>query len=55
MYKTYLYPLEDIKTEGQGKALADAIDGLSKGNVPAMAKYKGSKIWGEAVCSFLRS
>ncbi|UNI19024.1 hypothetical protein JDV02_005243 [Purpureocillium takamizusanense] len=55
MYKTYLYPLADIRAEGQGPALADAIEGLARGNAPGMAKYKGSKIWGEAVCRFLRS
>ncbi len=54
-YKTYLYPLVDIKAEGQGEALGEAIEGLSKGNVPEMARYKRGTVWGEAVCKYLRS
>ncbi|KAI9047428.1 hypothetical protein LZ554_008872 [Drepanopeziza brunnea f. sp. 'monogermtubi'] len=53
-YKTYVYPLSDIKKEGNGPALADAIDGLRKGNVPGMFAYKGAGIWGESVMEYLR-
>lgn len=52
-FKTYLYPLSDIKAEGSGPALADAIDGLS--NVDGMPRYRGSLSWGAAVKHYLRS
>ncbi|KAK3940872.1 hrq family protein 2 [Diplogelasinospora grovesii] len=54
-FKTYLYPLTDIKTEGLGPQLADAIEGLKEGNAPGMWVYKGGVRWGKAVCEFLRS
>jgi len=54
-FKTYLYTLQEIKDEGLGEDLANAIDGLKEGSVPAMNFYKKGVIWGEAVKSFLRS
>ncbi|KAL2201656.1 hypothetical protein CC79DRAFT_1374297 [Sarocladium strictum] len=54
-FKTYLYPLPDIKAEGSGPQLANAIEGLKKGNAPGMWVYKGSVRWGERVCEYLRS
>ena len=54
-FKTYLYPLRDIKEEGLGEELAQAIDGLKEGSVPAMHFYKRGVVWGEAVKAFLRS
>ncbi|KAK3346138.1 hypothetical protein B0T25DRAFT_269888 [Lasiosphaeria hispida] len=54
-FKTYLYPLGDIKAEGLGPQLADAIEGLKAGNAPGMWVYKGSVRWGQAACGFLRS
>ncbi|KAK0724650.1 hypothetical protein B0H67DRAFT_479811 [Lasiosphaeris hirsuta] len=54
-FKTYLYPLAEIKAEGLGPQLADAIEGLKAGNAPGMWVYKGSVRWGKAVCEFLRS
>jgi len=54
-FKTYLYPLKDIKDEGLGEELAQAIDGLKEGSVPAMHFYKRGVIWGEAVKKYLRS
>jgi hypothetical protein len=54
-FKTYLYPLKDIKDEGLGEELAQAIDGLKEGSVPAMHFYKRGVIWGEAVKRYLRS
>ena len=53
-YKTYIYPLSDIKNEGNGPALADAVDGLRTGNSPEMYSYKGAGIWGEQVTAYLR-
>lgn len=54
-FKTYLYPLQEIKEEGMGEDLASAIDGLKDGSVPGMNFYKKGVIWGEAVKAFLRS
>lgn len=36
----YLYPLQEIKDEGNGPAMAAAIDGLKEGNVPSIWNYK---------------
>ncbi|KAF8244415.1 hypothetical protein K440DRAFT_663452 [Wilcoxina mikolae CBS 423.85] len=54
-YKTYLYPLTDIKAEGNGEALASAIEGLSLGNVPEIARYKRATVWGKSLSRWLRS
>jgi hypothetical protein len=54
-FKTYMYPLKDIKDEGLGEELAQAIDGLKEGSVPAMHFYKRGVIWGKAVKEYLRS
>ncbi|KAL2264162.1 hypothetical protein VTK26DRAFT_1280 [Humicola hyalothermophila] len=54
-FKTYLYPLEDIKAEGLGHQLADAVEGLKAGNAPGMWEYKGAVRWGKAACEYLRS
>lgn len=53
-FKTYLYPISEIKEEGLGEDLATAIDGLKAGSVPQMNVYKKAIVWGEAVQSFLR-
>lgn len=53
-FKTHLYPLADIRNEGHGPALADAIEGLDSGNAPGMWAYKGAERWGRGVCEFLR-
>jgi len=53
-FKTYLYPLADIKAEGLGPQLADAIEGLKAGNAPGMWVYKGGVRWGKAACEYLR-
>lgn len=54
-FKTYLDSLRDIKLEGLGDDLAEAIDGMKTGNVPGMAAYKRQPVWGEAAKEFLRS
>ena len=54
-FKTYLYPLKEIKEEGLGDELAKAIDGLKEGSVPAMHFYKRGVVWGEVVKKYLRS
>lgn len=53
-FKTYMYPVDDIKKEGLGPDLAEAIQGLKKGNAPAMWVYKGGVKWGEELCEYLR-
>ena len=54
-FKTYLYKLSEIKEEGLGPDLADAIDGLGLGNVPEMKVYKRGVVWGEKIQEYLRS
>ncbi|KAK8050122.1 hypothetical protein PG994_011852 [Apiospora phragmitis] len=54
-FKTYLYPVTDIKAEGLGPEVADAIEGLPRGNAPGMWKYKGGVRWGKSICAYLRS
>ena len=54
-FKTYMYPIREIKKEGMGKELAMAIDGLKEGSVPEMMFYKRRVVWGEAVKEFLRN
>ncbi|KAF9870641.1 hypothetical protein CkaCkLH20_11947 [Colletotrichum karsti] len=54
-FKTYLTPLEEIKDEGLGPQVADAIEGLKTGNAPGMWVYKGATRWGKGACEYLRS
>ena len=54
-FKTYLYRLDEVKEEGLGPVLAEAIDGLGKGSVPGMAFYKRGVVWGEKVKEYLVS
>ncbi|KAJ6445178.1 phosphatidylethanolamine-binding protein [Purpureocillium lavendulum] len=54
-FKTYLYPLRQIKEEGLGSELADAVDGLKAGNAPGTWVYKGAARWSERVCEYLRA
>ncbi|CAG9950539.1 unnamed protein product [Clonostachys rosea f. rosea IK726] len=50
-FKTYLYPIQEIKAEGLGTEFADAIEGLQKGNAPGMWRYKGAIRWGKRCVS----
>lgn len=54
-FKTHLYTLDEIKAEGLGPQLANAIDGLKQGNAPGMWTYKGAIRWGKKVKEYLRS
>ncbi|KAH6958040.1 hypothetical protein DER45DRAFT_584127 [Fusarium avenaceum] len=54
-FKTYLYPVRQVKEEGLGPAFADAIEGLAKGNAPGMWTYKSAVRWGSSVIEYLRS
>ncbi|PHH62662.1 hypothetical protein CDD81_6808 [Ophiocordyceps australis] len=53
-FKTYMYALGQIKGEGMGPKLADAIEGLGAGNAPGMWVYKGCSQWSGRVCRYLR-
>lgn len=37
----YVYPLQQIKDEGLGPAMIEAIAGLKTGNVPEIWDYRG--------------
>lgn len=54
-FKTYLYPLSQVKAEGLGPQFADAIEGLQKGNAPGMWTYKAAVRWGPKSVEYLRS
>lgn len=53
-FKTYLYPVRDVKEEGFGEEMARAIEGFEKGSVSGMRVYKRSVVWGRKVVEFLR-
>ncbi|KAF2852978.1 hypothetical protein T440DRAFT_24353 [Plenodomus tracheiphilus IPT5] len=53
-FKTYIYPIKELRDEGSGEILAEAIDGLAQGSVPGIAVYKKQVVWGEKVKAFLR-
>lgn len=52
--KTYQYPIRELRDEGSGEVLAEAIDGFGTGSVPGMTVYKRQVVWGEKVKAFLR-
>lgn len=54
-FKTYLYGIRQIREQGSGPELADAIEGLKSGNAPGMWRYKSAVRWGKPVCDYLRS
>ncbi|KAK6529956.1 hypothetical protein TWF281_009106 [Arthrobotrys megalospora] len=49
--KTYMTPLKEIKEEGQGEALATAIEGMPE----KLGVYKKRVVWGRAVKEALRA
>jgi hypothetical protein len=53
-FKTYMYPLPEVKAAGLGPEMADAAEGLWKGSVPAMAVYKRGVVWATRVVDYLR-
>ncbi|KAF2660495.1 hypothetical protein K491DRAFT_61171 [Lophiostoma macrostomum CBS 122681] len=53
-FKTYLYGLDEVRDEGSGEELCEAIDGMGRGNVPEMRVYKRQVVWGEKVKAYLR-
>lgn len=48
--RSYLYPMTDIKNEGNGPALADACDSMPE----KFGVYKRRPLWGEQLCTWLR-
>jgi hypothetical protein len=54
-FKTYMYSLRQIKEEGLGEELAQAIEGLKAGSVPEIHFYKRGDVWETAVKAYLRS
>lgn len=54
-FKTYQYRLEDVKRDGYAEELAEAMEGLAKGNVPEMDFYKRGVVWRKKVVEYLRS
>lgn len=53
-FKTYQYPVWEVREEGGGEALGEAIEGMGTGSVPEMTVYKRQVVWGEKVGAFLR-
>lgn len=53
-FKTYQYPIQEVRDEGSGEALCEAIDGMGEGSAPKMVVYKRQVVWGEKVKAFLR-
>lgn len=53
-FKTLLYTLPEIKAEGLGESLAQAIDGLKEGSAPGFHLYKRAAVWGDSVRIYLR-
>ncbi|KAF2633607.1 hypothetical protein BU25DRAFT_444301 [Macroventuria anomochaeta] len=53
-FKTYQYPIRELRDEGSGEALVEAIDGMGTGSAPEMTVYKRQVVWGEKIKAFLR-
>jgi len=53
-FKTYLYTLDEVIEDGLADEMADAVEGLGTGSVPAVKIYKRGVVWGRKVCEYLR-
>ena len=51
--RTYMYPLQDVKKEGNGPRLVEAIAGLKEGSSPGFHFYKRAAVWQRAVSEYL--
>ncbi|PYH84392.1 hypothetical protein BO82DRAFT_351966 [Aspergillus uvarum CBS 121591] len=51
--RTYMYPLQEIKEEGNGPRMAEAIAGLKAGSSPGFHFYKRAAVWQRVVSEFL--
>ena len=54
-FKTLLYTIPEIKSEGLSESLIEAIDGLKNGNAPGFHLYKRAAVWGDFVKEYLRT
>lgn len=54
-FKTYLYTLDEVIEEGLAEQMADAVEGLGKGGVPAIEVYKRAVVWSKKVVKYLRA
>ena len=54
-FHTLFEPLSDLKAEGNGPVLAEALGGLEAGSVPAMHVYKSGVVWKDPLQDYLRS
>jgi len=54
-FTTILEPLSELKKEGCGPQLAEALNGLKSGSSPAMDVYKNGVIWREPLVEYLTS
>jgi hypothetical protein len=52
-FKTILEPLSELREEGSGPVLADALEGLRTGSSPAMDVYKSGVVWREPLVEYL--
>lgn len=52
-FRTYQYPIQELRDEGSGQALSEAIDGMGTGSAPEMTVYKRQVVWGEKIKRFL--
>jgi hypothetical protein len=52
-FKTFMEPLSKLREEGSGPALADALQGLAVGSVPAVDVYKNGVIWKGPLTEYL--
>lgn len=53
-FKTYQYPIRELRDEGSAEALCEAIDGMATGSAPEMTVYKRQVVWGEKIKAYLR-
>lgn len=53
-FKTYQYPISELRGDGSGEALCEAIDGMGTGSAPQMVVYKRQVVWGKKIKAFLR-
>lgn len=53
-FETYQYPIQELRDEGSGEVLCEAIDGMGRGSAPDMVVYKRQVVWGEKIKAFLR-
>ncbi len=53
--RTCVYPISEVREEGLGHELANAIHGLRSGSDPGIFSYKVGEVWAKLVTEYLRS